>query len=284
MYGELIVGVNMLFNYAILSFANKVGNVQATRKRLLLASFAGAVPVTLLPSSIFVIVISFVIMTGIAFGSSFEPWKKSASTVLIGAVFAGGLLTVFQYRTSLSTTPLTVITYAVVAYVSLYFMKKKWSDVRTTRQVASLKSTSVLRIWGHDIPVKVFVDPGNSCTEPLSGAPVHFVSFHTVEKAIPENLKTPLLEWDTHGSPELSGFPDVYHKDMRLVRLLTVQGQSWAIGFKFEQWTIQEERRLEPGYIVFTKKDRRYPDGVGAILHITAMESLIEEGGTVHVA
>ena len=43
MYGEFIVGVNMLFNYAILSFANKVGNVQAARGRLLFASFAGAV-------------------------------------------------------------------------------------------------------------------------------------------------------------------------------------------------------------------------------------------------
>ena len=45
MYGEVIVGVNMLFNYAILSFANKVGNVHAARGRLLLASFAGALPV-----------------------------------------------------------------------------------------------------------------------------------------------------------------------------------------------------------------------------------------------
>ena len=48
MYGELIVGVNMLFNYAILSFANKVGNVQAARGRLLFASFAGALPVATL--------------------------------------------------------------------------------------------------------------------------------------------------------------------------------------------------------------------------------------------
>ena len=33
-----------------------------------------------------------------AFGKAFDPWKKSATMVLIGAVFAGGLLTAFQYR------------------------------------------------------------------------------------------------------------------------------------------------------------------------------------------
>ena len=98
MYGELIVGVNMLFNYAILSFANKVGNVQAARGRLLFASFAGALPVAIFPSSISAVIFSFFGMTVCAFGKAFELWKKSATMVLIGAVFAGGLLTAFQYR------------------------------------------------------------------------------------------------------------------------------------------------------------------------------------------
>ena len=40
----------------------------------------------------------------------------------------------------------------------------------------------------------------------------------------------------------------------------------------------------EPGYIVVTKNDRRYPDGAGAILHVSAMESLNGERGTVHAA
>ena len=60
---------------------------------------------------------------------------------------------------------------------------------------------------------------------------------------------------------------------MRLVRLQTVQGQSWAIGFKFDRWFIEGSSTLQPGYIVLTKSDRRYPDGAGAILHVSAMES-----------
>ena len=98
MYGEFIIGVNMLFNFVILSFANKVGNVNSTRRRLFLASFVGALPVTFFPSSVIAVIASFIAMTICAFGISFEPWKKSASVVLIGALFAGGMLTAFQYQ------------------------------------------------------------------------------------------------------------------------------------------------------------------------------------------
>ena len=65
---------------------------------LLLASFAGAVPVTLFPSSSTAVIAAFVGMTVCAFGKSFEPWKKSSAMVLVGALFAGGMLTAFQYR------------------------------------------------------------------------------------------------------------------------------------------------------------------------------------------
>ncbi|MEK5039639.1 sigma-E processing peptidase SpoIIGA [Sporosarcina sp. FSL K6-3457] len=272
MYGELIIGVNMLFNYAILSFANKVGNVQAARGRLLFASFVGALPVTIFPSSAIAVVLSFIGMTLCAFGKAFEPWKKSATMVLIGAVFAGGLLTAFHFRIQTMSSALNVLSYAVVAYVALYFMNKKWLDVRTARHVSELKAASVLHIWGKDIPVAVFVDSGNSCTEPLSGAAVHFVSLKAVEPYLPEDLKAALLTWD--GTPTLAEFPDCYQKSLRLIRLMTIQGRSWAVGLKFERWTIGAGNSLQPGYIVLTKNDRRYPDGAEAILHVSAMELL----------
>ena len=118
---------------------------------------------------------------------------------------------------------------------------------------------------------------GNGCTEPLSGAPVHFVSLKAVEGYIPEDLKEMLLLWDPNGSPSLSHFPADYQKDMRLVRLQTVQGQSWGIGFKFDRWLIEGGSTLQPGYIVLTKSfDRRYPDGAGAILHVSAMATLCQ--------
>ena len=63
---------------------------------------------------------------------------------------------------------------------------------------------------------------------------------------------------------------------------MTVQGQSWAVGFRFKRWILGEGNALQPGYIVVTKNDRRYPDGAGAILHVSAMESLNGERGTAY--
>lgn len=284
MYGELIIGLNMLFNYVILSFANKVVNGKSTYGRLILASFVGAIPVTLFPTSSIAVIVSFFGMTILAFGKTFEPWKNSAVMVLIGAVIAGGLLTAFQYRIQIPKGNISVLIYVVVAYVALYYMKKKWLDVRTARRISEMTAESTLCIWGERIPVSVFVDSGNSCTEPLSGAPVHFVSLAVLDDYIPADLKESLLLWNPLGSASLSNFPNTYLKGIRLVRLQTVQGSSWAVGMKFEDWIIEGGDVLEQGYIVLTEEDRRYPDGAGAILHVSALETINVERGTVHAA
>ena len=274
MYGEFIIGLNMVFNFAVLSFAKKIGHVQTSRGRLLLASFIGAVPVTLFPSSLIAVILSFFGMTIMAFGKAFILWRKSATMVLIGAVFAGGLLTAFQYRITTPSGNITILIYACIAYITLYAMRKKWLDVRTARHVAALIAPSSLTIWDAEISITVFVDSGNSCTEPLSGAPVHFVSLQKLEPFIPDELKEPLFSWDPNGPSTLTDFPEMYVKDIRLVRLLTVQGRSWAVGFKYDNWLIEGGKRLEQGYIVVTKEDRRYPEGADAILHVSAMESI----------
>ena len=284
MYGELIIGLNMLFNFVILSFANKMANARATRGRLLIASLLGAIPVTFFPSSIIAILLSFLCMTIYAFGIRLEQWKNSAVMVLIGAIVAGGLLTVLQNQLSTSSSSIAILLYAAIAYISLYLMKKKWLDVRTVSRVSELNADSTLYLWNEKIQLSVFVDSGNSCTEPLSGSPVHFVSFRLVEDIIPVELKKSLLSWDPQGPSTLTQFPEEFLKNIRLIKLLTVQGHSWAVGIKYEKWIIEEGNELEKGYIVLTKEDRRYPNGAGAILHVSAMETLIEERGTVHAA
>ena len=284
MYAELIIGLNMLFNFAVLSFANKVGNIQAGRGRLVFASFIGAVPVTLFPQALTAVILSFLGMTITAFGKAFILWRKSATMVLIGAAFAGGLLTAFQYRIDTPIGNLSVLMYAIIAYLALYVMKNKWLDVRTVRQVTDLMASSTLTIWEAEIPLTVFVDSGNSCTEPLSGAPVQFVSLTKLESFIPEDLKEPLHAWNPKGPSTLTSFPEKYLKDIRLVRLLTVQGWSWAVGFKYDTWLIEGGGLLEKGYIVVTKADRRYPEGAEAILHVSAMEMINGGRGTVHAA
>lgn len=284
MYAELIIGLNMIFNFAVLSFAKKIGNVQVKHGRLIVASLIGAIPVTLFPTSLIAVVLSFLGMTVAAFGKRFMLWKKSASMVLIGAVFAGGLLTALQYRVDTPRGNIVVLIYAVIAYGALYVIRNKWLDVRTARHVNELIAPSTLSIWGANVPITIFVDSGNGCTEPLSGAPVHFVTLAKLEPVMPNELKEALYAWDPTGSPSLTEFPEAYLKDIRLIRLLTVQGRSWAVGFKYNQWLIEGGKGLEEGYFVVTKEDRRFPEGAEAILHVSAMETIIGERGTVHAA
>lgn len=274
----------MVFNYAILSFANRMVKAQATTRRLMLASFAGALPVTIFPDSRIVIFVAFSVMIVCAFGLSIASIGNPAVIVLIGALFAGGALTVFTDKFMFSDSKFTVFISALLAYIFLYLLKTKWLDVRMARQLSSYSVASVLTIWNETISIPSFIDTGNRCTEPLTGEPVHFVSFKSVKRCIPEELKEPLLAWKTEEVPQLSAFPKRFQKSLRLIRLQTVQGASWAVGFKFDRWIIGEGSELPAGYIVFTKQDNRYPEGAGAIMHASALESITTERGTSHVA
>lgn len=284
MYGELIVAINMVFNYAILSFANRMVKAQATRRRLFLAAFVGALPVTFFPDSRLAIFIAFGVMIVCAFGLTIASLGSPAFIVLIGALFAGGALTVITEKFLFSDAKFTVFISALLAYIILYLLKTKWLDVRTARQLSSYSVATVLSIWNETVSIPSFIDTGNRCTEPLTGEPVHFVSFKFVERLIPEELRGPLVSWNAENMPQLSTFPKRYQKSLRLIRLQTVQGASWAVGFKFDQWVIGEGSELPAGYIVFTKQDNRYPEGAGAILHVTALESIMNERGANHVA
>ena len=284
MYGEIIIGINTVFNFAILSFANRMGKAQAKKSRLLLASFIGALPVTLFPSSPLAIVFAFLLMVICAFGLSFSSWGSPSLIVLIGALFAGGALTVFTDMFMFSNALVTVFVCALLAYLFLNLLKTKWLDVRTARQLSSYSTESVLAIWNGSINIPTFIDTGNRCTEPITGDAVHFVSLKAVEKILPAQLKEPLQKWNSQSMPQLSAIPKPYQKDTRLIRLQTVQGTSWAVGFKFEKWVIGKGSELPSGYIVLTKQDNRYPEGAGAILHASALEIITNERGTEHVA
>lgn len=283
MYGELIIGINMVFNFAVLLFANQMGKAQATWLRLALAAFIGALPVTFFPDSLIALISAFACMTLYAFGLSFKSWSGASILVLIGSLFAGGILTVFTERLMFSNIIHTVLVCALLAYITLYLLKVKWLNVRVARHLSSYNMNSQLSIWNRQVDILVFIDTGNQCSEPLSGDPVHFVSLQSIRKILPEELVSPLKSWDPKGMPKIASFPQHFQKGIRLIRLQTVQGNTWAAGFKFEKWLIGEGSELKSGYIVLTKEDNRYPEGAGAILHVSALESITNERGTGYV-
>lgn len=279
MYAELMIGINMLFNYAILSFTNKVGNHQTSRRRLWCASFIGAFFITLFPYSVLAIIFTFLGMTYIAFGQTLSSWKNAAIAVLIAAFFAGGLLTLIYSKISAAQNNLFVLFAVGIAYIALYVFKIKWLDTRKDNRLQRLTADSVLLLWKQEIPVKVFIDTGNHCVEPISGASVHFIAFEAVKEQLPADFSSALQKWRPDTSPDLSGFPAVYQKDLRLIRLQTVQGASWTVGIKFKSWLV-DGQPLPAGYAVLTREQRKYPQGASAILQVSALEIMKEERGT----
>ncbi|GKV64271.1 MULTISPECIES: sigma-E processing peptidase SpoIIGA [unclassified Sporosarcina] len=276
MYAELMIGINMLFNYAILSFTNKVGNHQTGRRRLWSASFIGAFFITMFPHSVPAIIFTFLGMTYIAFGQTLSSWKNAAPAVLIAAFFAGGLLTLIYSKIAIAQNNLFVLFAVGIAYIALYIFKIKWLDTRKDSRLQRLTADSELMLWKQEIPLKVFIDTGNHCVEPISGASVHFIAFEAVKEQLPADFSTALQKWNPDTSPDLSQFPAVYQKDLRLIRLQTVQGASWTVGIKYDSWLI-DGQPLPAGYAVLTKEQRKYPQGASAILQVSALEIMKEE-------
>lgn len=277
MYGELMIGINMLFNYAILSFTNKVGNHQTSKRRLWSAAFLGAFFITLFPYSLLAMIFTFLGMTYIAFGQTFSSWKSSILAVLIAAFFAGGMLTLIYAQISVSVNQSFLFVAIGLTYLSLYIVKHKWIDTRMMNKLMSFTLDSELNLWGHSIPLKVFIDTGNHCVEPLSGDPVHFIGYQAIKDQLPGDFASALVSWNPEKSPDLASFPATYQKNLRLIRLQTVQGASWAVGIKYDSWLLEGEL-LPVGYIVLTKEQHQYPQGAAAILQMSAMDVLKEEG------
>lgn len=274
MYGEFMIGLNMMFNFTILSFANNMQRQHIRLWRLLLASFVGAIMIVMLSSNITTLMIVFLSMTIIAYGTHFLTWRKLAMTFLFGAIFAGGLLTVIQQKLFHFQRYSLIIVACAFLYIVLDIIKRKVSDVKTMTHTASFTQTSILSLWQQRIPLLVFIDAGNQCEEPLSGKPVHFISYNAMEEYMPSPLRQLFIQWEDLQDPFAVTIPDLYKAQLRLIKVYTIQGEKWVMGLQYSDWTIDSGQKLEDGYIVFTMDQQHFPNGADAILHVSAMQSL----------
>lgn len=285
MYAEVMIAINTLFNFSILSFTNKICTYRIPFKRLLISALLGGLIVTLFGDSIIVILIAFVLMTASAFGWRIMEWKRGASITAIAALFAGGLLTAFQPYVLTSSYYFFLMIACLVCFAGLHFLRSKWIDGKLKVLNVQLTHESEAEFFGVKLPLLAFIDTGNTCTEPLSGKPVHFVAFESVRHAMEEELITSLMNWDSSQPSRLSDFPDRYRSSIRLIRLSTIQKkETWAIAFRYETWRLGEGSYLDPGYFVLTKQNAKFPHSADAILHVTAMTTLKKERGKVDVS
>lgn len=281
MYGEVAIAVNSAFNYLILSFADKVCRRPSGKWRLLAAAVAGALPVVLFGGAAVPTVVAFLAMVGIAFGLRRNAALKGAGATLTAALFAGGLLTVLKPSGFGIGGTAAIFTSCLFASGGLHMLAVRWRGAEEDTAAADYRVDTELDLFGTKISVAAFADSGNACSEPLSGAPVHFIAYRTVKDHLPAEVRKALATLPKDGVPDLGAFPSEVRSTLRPIRIRTVGGSAWAVGFRAGQWTIGGKNDVQiNGYIVLTENDAEYPLGADAILHRSSLIHLKERRST----
>ncbi|MBK3494473.1 sigma-E processing peptidase SpoIIGA [Viridibacillus sp. YIM B01967] len=274
MYGEVILALNTIFNYIILSFTNNIGTLQVSRKRLLISALIGACIVVFIGQSILPMVLAFVVMTISAFGFRFMKWFRSAVVCIVAALFAGGLLTALEPLFSYMPTVYFASTSSVIAVAGLVLLQNRWTVSKQQSLERGLVLETTMTFQGNSWQLSGFIDTGNSCIEPLTGRAVHFIAWHAMEARIDDALKNALLSWQASNPYKLTMFPKELQSKLTVIRFATVQEKTvYGIAFRYDQWEVHgaDGFFIAPGFFVLTMEANHFPQQVDVILHVSTL-------------
>lgn len=274
MYGEVLILMNAIFNYVILSFANSICFLQQSKGRLLISAFLAGICIVIFGHHFLILIIVFILMITVAFGWQIRNWWKGALMCFVAALFAGGLFTVFEplwINTSVFTL---LLVSGIVATAGLFLLKNRLLVARGDTLQQSLMQLCELQLGEITVTLKCFIDTGNTTVEPLSGKPVHFVCYKAIEHSLPENFKMALFQWNVNEPYDLEMFPEYFRKKVAVIPITTVQEKkTYSLAFRYDKWLLKEEeaRPISPGFLIITIQNTPFPQEADAILHFTAL-------------
>lgn len=274
MYAEVLISINTLINFSLLSFSNKMGSFHQKSWRLWFSACLGAVSIVLLGGGYVSITLTFLVMTTVAFGLNRSNWVLAATNTLIGAMFAGGLLTVIQPFLANAKWYVVILITGSILITSLTGVRKNWFRINLTAIKDSYVGQVTIRLFHQEFQLTSYSDTGNHCIEPLSGNPVHFISADKMKSVIPAELWHYLYNFEGNTTEKFQEIPLPFRSQLRLIRLQTVQNQStWAIGIKVDhiQLKTSTEQTLAPCYVVLTKNSKHFPRQTDVILHASTL-------------
>lgn len=274
MIGELLVLYNTLFNYFLLKFTQEITGLYVKRSRLLLSAFCSGLIATILHHSFLGALLSFIVLIGLAFSFRIQSLMRQGTVLFITAFFLGGVLTSLLPFLLRQPKLTFFILCTSIAFLSLTVIHSKWRKIMQTKVQTSFVVDCELQLFKQTYPLKGFIDTGNECVEPMSGKPVHFLSYQAVAKNLPADFQEALLSWDEQNPYQLSMFPSFVYPKIRILTLSTVQQEkSSALAFRFEQLKISgtTNKEIVDQYVVFTRNDAKYPQDAQIILHVLAL-------------
>lgn len=273
MYGEWLVLYNTVFNYVLLAFTSEVSGLNVRKSRLFLSAFISGLFVVLFRGFFGSSFVSFFLLIALAFGLRLNELIRRGVVVWIAALFLGGCLLLLQpLLHNLSSTSFLIVG-GLVASAALYLFYRSWHSEKQQRLEASFVLSTKLIINEVEVPLSGYVDTGNVCVEPLSGKPVHFVSYQAIMEYLPTEWRGGLETWNERNPFEVSMLPSNLKKRIRFIQLATVQEeQTIALGIRFEKWFLEQPNQsLTSEYIVLTKNASKFPKNTEAILHVSAL-------------
>lgn len=273
MYGEWLVLYNTVFNYVLLAFTSEVSGLRIRKRRLLLSACMSGWISVLFWENFLGSIASFIVLLVIAFGFQISNFIRRGVVVWIAALFLGGALLLLQpYIHQLSFINFLIVC-SLVGVLILYLFYRSWQYERQQRLEGNFVLTTKLTIDNTDISLSSYVDTGNVCTEPLSGKPVHFISYTAVEANLPMDWREGLERWRVETPYDISMLPKSLSKRIRFIQLSTVQQESSiALAIRFEKWELLTLNKvLTEEYVVLVKNAANFPKQTEAILHVSTL-------------
>lgn len=271
MAGELLILYNTLFNMMLLSFTKMMTGVVLTRRRMIVSAFVSAVVTVAFPASLLTAVISFVCLLGIAFSFRLSVLILHGGWLVIGTLLVGGFLTALQPLLLGQSIVIYGVLCCSLALCLVVAVHKGWQKKLIHLAQQAYIVSCDLTIGDSRFQLQSYIDTGNECTEPLSRAPVHFLSFPAVEQQLPSELRQALLAWQVHESYDLTMFPESLVSTIRFVPIRTVHKQKLLVpAFRMKHFAV-DGRDYDGHYVVFTQNEAPFPQQVDMILHVSIL-------------
>src|SRR5690606_4572985 len=172
--------------------------------RLIFSAFCSGLIATIFYHSYIGALASFILLIGLAFSFRIQTLIKQGTVLLITSFFLGCLLTsLLTYLFNQSDVTFFIFCISITV-LSLTMLHSKWRKMMQEKVQQSFVVHCELELFEQTYFLKGYVDTGNECVEPLSGKPVHFLSYKAVAEQLPRDFHEALMKWDEKNPYELS--------------------------------------------------------------------------------
>lgn len=270
MIGELIVLFNFFFNIILLRFTQAVTRYPIKTWRLISGALCSALIAVVFYESIVMTFVSFIVLIGIAFSFRWSSFFVQGSWLMMGTLLAGGLLSAVQPYLLKHSIFAYILFCLGIACSSLFLMKRSWFNKLQQVVQQQYVTNCEVELFDETLDLLAYIDTGNECIEPLSRAPVHFISFKAVHEQLEPSFKESLEKWSEKEPLALEMFSKELRKNIRIVPLTTVQNSSVLVP-AFRAQIKMNEKTENNQYVIFTKNDARFPQKAQMIAHVSVL-------------